>query len=187
MFNRFFIPLFVFINLSLNLYSDEKQLIIDRLIIINNITFTFEQTTNNKKETGLCILSFDNKLMCDYKNSSQKNIIMNDKTLVIQKKKYGKIYFYPILNSPFSKIFNKNNLINLVKNSDYQLNDNIELTYVGKNKERIKIFFEKDSYNIVGWSVVDQLQNIINFSIEIKHINSEINHKIFKIPSSIKE
>jgi len=187
LFNKLFIFLLIFINFSLNLQADEKQLIINRLIDIDNIVFNFEQTTNKKKETGMCVLSFDNKLMCDYQDSKQKSIIINDKTLVVQQKRYGKIYFYPISNSPFIKIFNKNNLINLIRNADYQLNENIELTYSSKNDEKIKIFFEKDSYNLVGWRVVDQLQNIINFSIKIKHINSKIDHKIFKTPSLTKE
>ena len=83
----------------------------------------------------------------------------------------------------FITIFNKNNLVNLINNSKYQLNSNITLTYVGNNKEKIIIFFDKDNYNLIGWRIVDKLQNIINFSINIKYINSEINPKIFKIPS----
>ena len=187
MFYKFFILFFVSINFSLNLYADEKKFIINRLIDIDNITFDFIQITNNKEEVGTCILVFDNKLNCDYKDSMQKRILMNSKTLVVQQRRYDKIYFYPISNSPFIKIFNKNNLINLIRNADYQLNENIELTYNSKNDEKIKIFFEKDSYNLVGWRVVDQLQNIINFSIKIKHINSKIDHKIFKTPSLTKE
>ena len=169
--------------MTLNLFADEKQLIIDRLIGIDNITFEFVQKTNNKREVGICILVFDNKLSCDYDDSMQKNIILNGKTLVVQKKRYDKIYYYPISKSPFIKIFNKNNLVNLINNSKYQLNGNITLTYVDNNKEKIIIFFDKDNYNLIGWRVVDKLQNIINFSINTKYINSEINPKIFKIPS----
>ena len=169
--------------MTLNLFADEKQLIIDRLIGIDNITFEFVQKTNNKREVGICILVFDNKLSCDYDDSMQKNIILNGKTLVVQKKRYDKIYYYPISKSPFIKIFNKKELLNLIKNSNYQFKENIELTYIDKNKKKIIIFFRKDNYELVGWKVVDQLQNIINFSIKIKYINSEINPKIFKIPS----
>lgn len=187
MFNKFFIFLFIFIYSFSNLYGDERQLIINRFIGINNITFDFEQITNKKKEIGTCILSFNNKLSCDYQDSMQKRILINGKTLVIQQKRYNKISLYPISNSPFIKIFNKNNLINLIRNSDYELKDSIELTYVGKNKEEIIIFFKKNTYDLVGWSMVDQLQNKINFSIKIKHVNTEIDPKIFKIPLLIKE
>ena len=72
--------------------------------------------------------------------------------------------------------------MNLIKKSDYKINNNIELTYIDQEKKKIIIFFEKDSYDLVGWKVVDQLQNIIDFSIKIKRVNSEINPKIFMIP-----
>jgi outer membrane lipoprotein-sorting protein len=165
------------------MHADEKQLIINKFIGIDNITFNFVQLTNDKKEFGVCILAFDNKLVCDYSDSFQKRIITNGKILVIQQKRYDKNYFYPISKSPFIKIFNKKKFFRIIQNSDYQLNDNIELTYVSENNEKIIIFFEKKSYDLVGWEIIDQFQNIINFSIDIKSINSEINHKIFKIPS----
>lgn len=183
MLSKIFIPLIFFINFSLNIYANEKQLIINKFIEIDNITFNFVQLTNDKKEFGVCILAFDNKLVCDYSDSFQKRIITNGKILVIQQKRYDKNYFYPISKSPFIKIFNKKKFFRIIQNSDYQLNDNIELTYVSENNEKIIIFFEKKNYDLVGWEVVDQFQNIINFSINIKYINSEINHKIFKIPS----
>ncbi|MDB9760990.1 outer-membrane lipoprotein carrier protein LolA [Pelagibacteraceae bacterium] len=183
MFKKFFIVIFVFINFFSSLYANEKQLVINKLININNITFDFEQKIKNKKEVGSCILSFNNKLICDYKDSMQKRVLINGSKLVVQQKRYDKIYFYPMSQSPFIKIFNKTNLINLIKKSKYQLNDNIEFTYVGEKKEKIIIFFNKDTYDLLGWEVVDQLQNIINFSIKIKYINSEIDSKIFKIPS----
>ena len=76
----------------------------------------------------------------------------------------------------------KDNLINLIRDSEYQLDNNIVLTYLDSNKEKIIIFFRKDNYDILGWRVIDKLQNVINFSIKINHVNSEINSKIFKIP-----
>ena len=180
---RFFIILFIIVNFSLNLVADEKQLIINQLMNTENVTFSFEQKTNEKKEIGICTLVFDNKLICDYEDTMQKRILVNKKTLVVQHRRYDKIYFYPISNSPFIKIFNKNNLINLIKESNYQLKDNIEITHVDKDKRIITIYFNKNNYDLIGWRVVDQLQNEINFSIKIKNINSEINNKIFLIPS----
>ena len=107
MFKKFFKILFIFFTFSINLQANEIQFIINQLIETDNITFDFEQSTNNKKEVGTCILVFDNKLSCDYKDSMQKKILINEKTLVVHQKKYDKVYFYPISNSPFIKIFNK--------------------------------------------------------------------------------
>ena len=182
MINKFFIFLFFTINLLVNLHADEKQLIVDRLIYIDNITFSFEHLTNDKKEVGTCILVFDNKLICDYENSMKKRILINNKTLVVQKKKYNKNYFYPISNSPFIKIFNKEKLINLIKISDYKLKNNIELTYVDENNNKIKVFFDNNNYYLIGWNVRDQLQNEINFSLKITFINSKFDPKLFRIP-----
>jgi len=183
LFNKFFIFLFILVNSPLTIQANEKQLIINQLININNIIFDFEQTSNNKRETGTCVLSFNNKLSCDYKDSMQKRILVNNKTLIVQHRRYDKIYFYPISNSPFIKIFNKEKLINLIKISDYKLKNNIELIVIDKNKEKIIIFFDKNSHDLIGWRIVDQLQNVINFSIKIKYINSEINSEIFKVPT----
>ena len=75
-------------------------MIINKLLKIDNLTFSFKQITNNKTETGTCFLVFDNKLKCNYLDKNQKEIIINNKTLVIMQKRYDKIYFYPISNSP---------------------------------------------------------------------------------------
>jgi len=181
LFGKFFIVLLLFINFLLNLNANEKQLIINQLIDINNITFDFEQLTNQKKEVGTCILVFDNKLRCNYQDSMRKEIVVNGKTLIVKKKRYDKIYFYPISNSPFMKILNKDGLLNLIKKSNYALNNKIELTYTDNNN-KIIIFFDKENHNIVGWQVDDQLQNKINFSLKIKSINSVFDPKIFLIP-----
>ena len=182
MLNKFLISFFTCIAFTLNLYANEKQLIVKQITDINNITFDFIQETNNKKEIGTCVLVFDNKLKCNYKDSQHKEIILNKKKLVVLHKRYDKIYFFPLSHFPFTKIFNKKNLINLITNSSYQLNDNIELTYIGKNKEKIILLFKKNTFDLAGWKVIDKLQNVINFSIKIRHVNSEINPKIFKIP-----
>ena len=165
------------------LHANKRKFIIDQINHIENITFDFKQITNEKMEFGTCYLVFDNKLSCDYEDSVQKRILINGNILVVQKRKYNKNYFYPLSNSAFIEIFNKSNLLNLVKNADLQLKNNIELTFIGKNKEEVIIFFGAETYDLVGWRVVDQLKNIINFSIEIKNKNSEINPKIFNIPS----
>ena len=138
-----FLLILIFISSFLNLHADEKQSIINRLIETNNLTFNFEQITNEKTETGSCILVFDNKLKCNYEDEMQKEILINNKTLVVIKKKYNKIYFYSISNSPFVKILNKNNLIILIRKSNLKLNDNIDLMYLDKNNKKITIFFKK--------------------------------------------
>ena len=184
MFLKIFLYFFLLFNYFLNSYADEKQLIIDKLLGINNFTFNFEQNTQGGIEIGNCSLVFDNKLKCNYIDEKLKEIIINNKTLVVIQKRYNKIYFYPISKSPFLKILSKNSLINLVKESNLELNDNIDLIYLDEKGTKITIIFEKKNYDLIGWKIVDELQRKIFFSLEIQSRNTEIDHNIFKIPST---
>jgi outer membrane lipoprotein-sorting protein len=172
----------IFLNTSFYLYADKKQLIIDRLLKINNLTFDFEQIVHGKIEAGTCLLVFNNKLKCEYVDENQKEILINNKTLVITNKKYKKNYFYPISKSPFIKILNRSSLITLVRESNLELNDNIDLVNLDENGKKIIVFFQKDSYELIGWKIIDQLQNEIYFSLKIQSINIEIKDGLFKIP-----
>ena len=95
-----------FFSFFLNLSANEKQLIIDRLLKINNFTFNFEQITKKKRETGNCLLKFNNKLRCSYDGKRQKEIIVNNKKLAVLQKRYDKIYLYPISKSALTNILN---------------------------------------------------------------------------------
>ena len=168
---------------SLNLHANQKLSIINHLLNINNFTFNFEQIAQGKIEKGNCLLVFDNKLKCKYFNKKQKEIIINNNTLVIIQKKYDKIYYYPVSKSPFIKILNKNTLIGLVRDSDLELNDNIDLVYVDENEKKITVFFEKTNYNLTGWKITDVFQNEIYFSLKIQNINTKIDNVVFRIPA----
>ena len=187
MFSKVFITIIFFASFFLHAQSSEKQSIIDRFFEINNFSFNFEQITQEKIETGDCLLKFDNKLKCNYNNKLQKEIIINNKTLVVLQKRYNKIYYYPVSKSSFLNILSKNKLINLIKKSDLKLGKNIELVYLDKNQKSITIFFEKKNYELIGWLIEDEFQNEIYFSLNIENINSEIHKNYFKIPSLSRE
>ena len=183
LFLRFFLLFTIFFNFFLSLNADEKQSIINRLLEINNFSFNFEQITRTKIEKGICFVVFDNKLKCDYLDEKQKKLIINGKRLAIVHKRYDKVYFYPISKSPFIKILNKNSLIKLVKDSNLELNEKVDLVYFDENKQKITIIFEKQNFNLTGWKIVDELGNEIYFSLKINDINLEIEDSLFKIPS----
>ena len=129
------------------------------------------------------MLEFDKKLKCSYDNNLQKEIIINNKTLVVLQKKYNKIYFYPISKSPFLNILSKDKLITLIQESDLILNKNIELVYLDENQKMITVFFNKKNYELIGWVIEDEFRNTINFSLKINNINNKISKNFFKIPS----
>jgi len=187
LFLKIFLFIFLFFNYFLNLYADDKQSIINQLLEINNFTFNFEQITAGKIETGACLIVFDNKLKCNYINGAQKEIIINNKTLAVIQKKYNKIYLYPISKSPFLKILNKNSLISLIRESNLELNDNLDLLYFDENKNKITVFFDKKNYDLIGWKTEDKFQKEIFFLLKIQSKNTKIDNNIFKIPSLIKE
>ena len=81
-------------------------------------------------------------------------------------------------------ILSKNKLINLIKKSDLKLSKNIELVYLDENQKIITVFFEKKSYELIGWVVEDEFQNKIDFSLKIKNINSVLDKNYFKIPTN---
>ena len=180
---RFFLYFFIFFIYSINLQADKKQLVIDKLLEINNLTFTFKQIRGDKTEAGTCFLIFDNKLKCEYSDKNQKEIIINNKTLVIIQKRYDKIYFYPVSKSPFVKILNKNSLIRLIKKSTLELNSNIDMVYLDENEKNITISFHRKNYELVGWKIEDQFQNEFFFSLKIQATNKKIDDDLFKIPS----
>ena len=177
------ITFIIFFNFLLNISADEKKNIIANLSEIDNLTFNFEQITNEKTEIGKCVVKFNNKLKCNYDDKLQKEIIINDKTLAILQKKFDKIYLYPVSKSPFMIILNKEKLINLIQKSDLILNEDIELVYIDENQKEISIFFEKKNYELKGWLIKDEFQNEIYFSLKNQKINSELDKNYFDIPT----
>lgn len=178
--------LFFLILSSLNFqysYANDKQKIIKELSKINNFIFEFEQFTNLKKENGKCNVVFDNKILCIYKDDKQKEILINGKTLVVKQKRYNKIYFYPFSKSPLSKILNKEKLINLIKNSNVVYKEKfIDLLYVDEYNQKVKVSFDKNSYELLGWETTDKFQNTIIFALKIKSINEKYNLHDFELP-----
>ena len=183
MFLRTLVTYLFFFNFFLNVHATEKQSIINHLSKIDNFSFDFKQVTKEKIEIGSCVLKFDKKLKCNYDDRLQKEIIINNKTLVILQKKYDKIYFYPISKSLFFNILSKNKLINLITESNLVLNKNIELVYTDKNQKIITVFFNKNNYELIGWLIEDEFQNMINFSLKIKKINNVLKKDYFKSPA----
>ena len=112
---KFFKVFIIFNLLSVSLFANEKNQIINQLNNLNSLEFTFDQIINDKTEKGSCLLEFPGKLKCNYYDNKQKEILINNKKLSVTEKRYNKTYFYPFAKSPFLDILYKENLLDVVK------------------------------------------------------------------------
>ena len=181
MFVRKFFLILLFTSFSFSLSANQKDQIITQLNNLNSLEFTFKQLVNEKLEEGSCLLEFPGKLKCEYFDSKQKELIINDKRLAITQKKYNKTYYYPISKSPFLNILYKDKLLEIVKSGKLELGEQlIKLIYSSNNE--ITVFFDINTLNLKGWKIIDQYNNNINFSLNIVSKNDTYKKDTFKIP-----
>ena len=171
----------ILISLANNLYANEKKQIINQLINLNALEFTFKQIVNEKTENGGCLLEFPGKLKCNYFDDKQKELVINDKKLAITQKRYDKTYRYPISKSPFLNILYKDKLFKIINSGKLKKENNkIKLHYLNENE--ITIFFDNKTLNLVGWKIIDQYNNNIDFSIKIISKNDSYDENTFNLP-----
>ena len=178
--NIFFIYFFS-VNTSL---ADFQRKIINKLTATKTLSFNFEQRISGKEEVGNCFIKYPLLIKCNYQNLKQKTIISNGKTLAVIKKKYKKIYLYPLKSTPLFFILRKEKIINLIrKNRPKEINSNLIIfKFIDKKKNIIKIFFDKNSLNLKGWQTKDAYSNDVSFMMSNLEINNQIVDDFFKIP-----
>ena len=145
------IILFLFlISFSNYSYASVEEKIISNFKQINNISFRFKQIINDKAEEGSCVIQYPKKINCKYNNLKKKIIVSNGNSLVI-KNQLGKEYFtYPLEQTPFELILDKNLLIKKIEKLKVEfLNKKYYLFNMQNNGNLIKIFFDKDSYDFI--------------------------------------
>ena len=177
------ILIFFFLNLFNYSYGSTKIKIINNFKSVNNISFDFKQNINDKSENGNCIIKYPKKLYCTYNNLKKKIIVSNGKSLAI-KNRAGKEYFlYPLKQTLLEFILDKELLLSKIEKLDAELVDNKYYFFsMEKNGNKINIFFDKNSYNLIGWQTEDIYQNlVITFIYNIKK-NLKIDDKLFKLP-----
>ena len=123
-------------------------------------------------------------MKCNYKNLKGKIIISNGKTVAIIKKKYKKIYLYPVKSTPLFFILKKEKIIEMVRKTEptkigIKL---IEFMFIDKKKNEIKILFDKETLALNGWETKDAYSNDVSFKINDLVINNQIVDNFFKIP-----
>ena len=171
----------IYLSIIPSVSASMKENIIKKFTDIKNISFDFEQNINGKIENGNCIIEYPKKIYCKYNLSNQKILVSNGKSLVI--KTLSSYYFYPLEKTPLDTILNKEYLLKKITNLDQRdVGDGfINFNFV-ENENEINLFFDKKTYNLIGWQTVDIYQNIsITYLSSIKK-NQKLNKKIFKLP-----
>ena len=176
-----FIIFFIITNIA---FANIQENLINKLNSTKTLTFNFKQTISEKEETGDCYIKYPLLMKCNYKNVKQKVIVSNGKTVAIIKKKYKKIYYYPIKTTPLFTILDKEKILNLIKNNKpTKINSKIiEFEYTDEKLNKLIIFFDKKTLNLRGWKTKDAYSNEVSFLINDLKINNEFAEDFFKIP-----
>ena len=181
----FLLKIFFLFLLSTNIIlADLQKNLINKLTATQTLTFDFKQKIADKEEIGNCFIKYPLLMKCNYKNSKGKTIISNGKTLAIIKKKYKKIYLYPIKSTPLTFILEKEKIIDLIRKSNpSELNsDLIGFIFAYKKTNKVKMLFDKNSLELKGWETNDAYSNKVNFEINNLIINNQIVDDFFQIP-----
>ena len=178
--NFFFI---YFFSISIS-FADLQKKLINKLTATKTLSFDFKQKISDTEEIGTCFIKYPLLMKCNYKNLKQKTIISNGKKVAVIKKKYKKIYSYPIKSTPLFFILKKEKIINLVrKTQPVEINSNlIKFEFINKKKDKLKIFFDKNSLEFKGWKTKDAYDNNVSFIINNLKINNQIVDDFFIIP-----
>ena len=131
-----------FILAQKHAYSEPK--IINKISETKNFEFDFEQLINDKKETGNCIISFNNKMICKY-DKTGKLIVSNGKTLLIKNKSSNFANTYKTENTYFKYFLNKEFLISKIKGNILEKDQNFLLS-INDQSNQLNIFFDKNNY-----------------------------------------
>ena len=177
---KIFFIFFLFFSSSQSLAS-VKDNIIQNLNNIQNLSFNFEQNINGKIENGKCIIQYPKKIFCEYNLRNKKILVSNGKSIVI--KTTNGYYLYPLKKTPLNTILNKEFIIDKIKNLNERIIDNKFINFkFNENDTEINVFFDKRTYNLIGWQTVDIYQNLSITYLSSIIKNKKIKKGIFKLP-----
>ena len=181
--NIIFLTFFFYLSIIDSSQANFKEKLINKYKTINTLHFDFTQKIGEKVEFGNCYIKYPLFMKCEYPKK-KKTIIANGKKFAIIKRRYKKIYYYPLKKTPLFYLLQKENILNLIKNYEPSSIDQsiIEYELIESNSNKLKIFFDKNSLEISGWRTIDAYSNEVIFLIRNIETNILIKNEIFKIP-----
>ena len=176
-----YLLIFFFLIFFSKTNADYKEKIIEKLQNTKNLAFKFEQNINGKIENGNCTIEYPKKIYCKYLKNN-KILVSNGKSLVI--KTISSFYRYPLKKTPLNLILDKKILINKIYNLK---EETLETTFINfkilENDHEINIFFDNETFNLIGWQTKDIYQNINVTNLYSIQLNQKIKKNLFKLPT----
>tara|TARA_Y100001935_G_scaffold252409_1_gene256254 strand:+ start:1369 stop:1917 length:549 start_codon:yes stop_codon:yes gene_type:complete len=173
---------FLIIIFHSNALANNKEKIIENFSNIKNLNFKFEQNINGDIENGDCTIQYPKKINCEYYTLNKKKLVSNGKSLVI-KTNSGSYYLYPIEKTPLNLILDKDFLISKIKTSQERKIDDMYLNYTFvENSNEIKVFFDLENHNLIGWQILDIYQNLSMTYLYSISKNKKLEPDFFKLP-----
>ena len=178
---RYFLIFFLFVSTSIS-NAEIKDKIVQNLKNTKNLDFKFEQNINGKIENGNCTIQYPKKIFCEYARSNNKILVSNGKSLVIKTR--TSYYRYPLEKTPLNLILDKNYLISKIFELEERIVHKSLINFTIQEKDNeINIFFDDQTYDLVGWQNTDIYQNFnITFLSSIRK-NRVLSKNLFEIPS----
>ena len=155
----------------------------ESLIETNSLSFFFEQKINDKIELGSCLIKYPKLMHCYYDNKAKKELISDGYTFAIYKKKYNKIYLYPLITLTLNHFLDKDFILKeLSPTKQFNITDKIIEFEVYNKKQKLIVAFDAKTFVILGWKTIDIFQNNVEFTIYNVKKNILIEENEFKIP-----
>ena len=170
----------------LNIFASSKQLIKNKLKETNNMSFKFIQKIGKKTEKGECIISYPKKILCKYDDIHNKVLVSNGQSLVINSKKIKNYLRYQLKDTPLNLILDKRFLLNKLENVELIQENNETFSFkIIHNDNLLNIFFDKESYDIKGWTTTDVYLNTVETKLFDINTNKIIDKKLFRVQNYI--
>ena len=177
-----YLILFFFVLACTSSYASSKDKIKSKLEKTNNVYFKFVQKINDKTEKGECKLLYPKKIYCKYDDIYEKVMVSNGIYLLINSKKIKNYLNYKLKDTPLDLILDKNFLLKKIEKIE-NVFENSENYYfqINHNEKLVTIFFDKENYDIKGWTTKDIYQNEIETLLFNIETNIMIDESIFKL------
>ena len=181
-----YLILFFFVLAYTSSYASSKDKIKNKLEKTNNVYFKFVQKINDKTEKGECKLLYPKKIYCKYDDIYEKVMVSNGISLLINSKKIKNYLNYKLTDTPLDLILDKDYFLKKIDEIK-SIKENNENYYfkINHNESLITIFFDKENYDLKGWTTKDIYQNEVETYLLNIETNLMIDEGIFTIQKYI--